>query len=198
MTLGQEIAAHRERLGIHEFGFVPTEKIVASQMVRGLCEKNACGAYGKTWACPPGVGTLAECSARMRAYETVFVFTTRHELEDSLDWEGMVAGKKAHEAVTPRVVDFFRRRFPDCMVLASEGCPHCEKCTYPDAPCRFPEKLHPSIESYGVEVNVLARDAGVRYHNGPNTVTYFSCIFFTDSAQGGAARGQTTSMEGSL
>ena len=178
MTLEQEVAANRERLGIHEYGFVPTAQIVTSQMVRKLCEQNACGAYGKTWACPPGVGTLEECAARMRAYDTVFVFTTRHELEDSLDWEGMAAGKKAHDAICPGVVDFFRARVGDMMVLSTEGCAHCATCTYPDAPCRFPDRLHPSIESYGVEVNVLAGSAGVRYHNGPNTVTFFSCIFF--------------------
>ena len=182
MALEQEIAESRERLGIHEFGFVPTKKLVVSQMVRDLCRQNSCGAYGKTWACPPGVGTLEECEAKMRAYDTVFVFTTRHELEDSLDWEGMVAGKKAHETITPGVVEFFRARLANMMVLSSEGCSRCEKCTYPDAPCRFPDKLHPSIESYGVEVNVLARSAHVRYHNGPNTVTYFSCIFFNRDA----------------
>ena len=178
MTLAEEVAANRERLQIHEFGFVDTDKIVASQMVRDLCAKNSCGAYAKTWACPPGVGTLEECSAKMKAYKTCFVFTTRHELEDSLDWEGMMEGKKAHEAMTPAVVDFFRERVGRMMVLSTEGCSRCGQCTYPDEPCRFPETLHPSIESYGVEVNVLARDAGVRYHNGPNTVTYFSCIFY--------------------
>ena len=183
MTLKQALEAARSELGIHEFGFVPTKKIVASKMVRELCEQNACGAYGKSWACPPGVGTLEECRARMQAYETVFVFTTRHELEDNLDWEGMVAGKQAHDQVTPRVVEFFQGLIPDAMVLGSEGCAHCAKCTYPDAPCRFPEKLHPSIESYGVEVNVLARDARVRYHNGPNTVTFFSCIFFNGTEE---------------
>ena len=95
-----------------------------------------------------------------------------------------MAGKKAHETMCPGVVAFFRERFPDIMVLSTEGCARCEKCTYPDAPCRFPDRLTPSIESYGVEVNVLARQAGVRYHNGPNTVTYFSCVFFNESAGG--------------
>ena len=181
MTLEQlkeEVTANREQLGIHQYGFLPTSKIVSSKMVRDLCKQNRCGAYGKSWACPPGVGTLEECAAKMKAYETVFVFTTKHDLEDSLDWEGMVAGKKAHEAMCPGVVEFFRARLADMMVLSTEGCSRCSDCTYPDAPCRFPDKLHPSIESYGVEVNVLARDAGVRYHNGPNTVTFFSCIFF--------------------
>ena len=182
MTLREMMEARREALGIHEFGFVPTKKIVASRMVREICKQNSCGGYGKTWACPPGVGTLEECQAKMAAWDTVFVFTTRHELEDSFDWEGMTAGKKAHDAVTPGVVDFFRSLIPETMVLASEGCARCQVCTYPDAPCRFPDKLHPSIESYGVEVNVLARSAHVRYNNGPNTVTFFSCIFFNGDA----------------
>ena len=68
----------------------------------------------------------------------------------------------------------------DLLILATEGCKRCKNCTYPDAPCRFPESLHPSIESHGVEVNVLAGTCGIRYHNGKNTVTYHTCVFFNE------------------
>ena len=167
--------------GVCECGFVPAAEIGVSPMVRGLCEKNACGAYGKTWACPPGVGSLEECAEKLHSFTTAFLFSTRHELEDSYDFEGMMEGKKAHEAIVPRVVSLFRARFGDeIKVLSTEGCSRCKTCTYPDAPCRFPETLHPSIESYGVEVNVLAQKAGVRYHNGKNTVTYHSCILLNE------------------
>lgn len=182
MSIRDEIKQNAVALGVYECGFVNAAEIGVSPMVRTLCEKNACGAYGKTWACPPGVGTIDECALKIHSFTTAFVFSTRHELEDSYDFEGMMEGKKTHETIVPRVVTLFHEHFGNAIkVLSAEGCSRCKTCTYPDAPCRFPETLHPSIESYGVEVNILAQKAGICYHNGKNTVTYHSCILFNES-----------------
>lgn len=172
------LAQQKDSLGIHEYGFTSTSKIVFSSGVRFACESNVCGEYGRTWACPPGVGTLDECRGRIMAYSNICVLTTKHELEDSFDWDGMMAGKAAHQKIVPKAFAMFQAVFQDIFILSTESCQSCDTCTYPDAPCRFPEKLHPSIESYGVEVNKLAAAAGVHYINGVNTVTYFSCILF--------------------
>ncbi|MBO7384949.1 MAG: DUF2284 domain-containing protein, partial [Clostridia bacterium] len=178
MGIREEISQSAAALGIYECGFTDAKDIGVSPMVRTLCEKNACGAYGKSWACPPGVGTIEECAEKLHSYTTAFVFSTRHELEDSYDFEGMMAGKDAHAAVEPGIYLMLREKLgDDLLILSTEGCKRCKKCTYPDAPCRFPESLHPSIESHGVEVNVLAESCGIRYHNGKNTVTYHTCVF---------------------
>ena len=68
------------------------------------------------------------------------------------------------------------------LLLSNEGCGRCARCTYPDAPCRFPELLHHSLEGYGWIVKELADAAGIRYHNGPNTVTYFGALLFCETA----------------
>ena len=40
--------------------------------------------------------------------------------------------------------------------LSTESCDLCEHCAYLDGkPCRFPEKMHPCLESHGVVVNEL-------------------------------------------
>jgi predicted metal-binding protein len=62
-------------------------------------------------------------------------------------------------------------------IYGAGGCSNCEKCAYPD-PCRAPEKLLSSIEASGINVTELSRTAGVKYNNGPNTVTYFSMALF--------------------
>ena len=85
--------------GIHEIAVVPMEQVVFSDGVRLLCEQNSCGGYAKTWACPPGVGTLEECRKRMTVYDRILVYTTKHMLEDSYDWEGMMDGKKVDHVV---------------------------------------------------------------------------------------------------
>ncbi|MFQ6804175.1 MAG: DUF2284 domain-containing protein [Lachnospiraceae bacterium] len=32
------------------------------------------------------------------------------------------------------------------LILSNEGCDLCSECTYPEAPCRFPDRSHGSIE----------------------------------------------------
>ena len=72
----------------------------------------------------------------------------------------------------------------DFLLLSNEGCGRCTACTYPDAPCRFPQLLHHSLEGYGFIVSDLAKEAGIRYHNGANTVTYFGALLFNDNRRG--------------
>lgn len=178
MDIRQIMEEKREELGIWQIGFTTTDMLQFKDEVRKLCEANYCGHYGKSWACPPGVGTVEECKARALKYKNVFVFTTKNDIEDSFDFEGMMEAKEIHDAVCDRVVEFFKTMKPDCYSLSGESCSRCSKCTYPDAPCRFPEKLSPSVESIGVQVNDLAKTVNVNYINGQNTVTYFGCILF--------------------
>lgn len=176
----QQLEQEKEKWGIHELAIIPTRSLIFSDGVRQLCESNSCGLYGKTWACPPGVGTMQECKDKICSYEYLFVYTTKHLLEDSYDWEGMQDGKTVHRKVARDVYNFVKENHPEEMLfLGAEGCSICQKCTFPDAPCRFPDKMSPSIESYGVEVNRLAETAGIHYINGVNTVTYFSCLCFS-------------------
>ena len=74
---------------------------------------------------------------------------------------------------------FFSELYPgDKLILSGDGCDRCEKCTYPDAPCRFGNEVYPTVESYGVEVNKLAETVNINYINGANTVTYFGCVIY--------------------
>lgn len=47
--------------GFFQYGVVDTMDINFSQEVRAMCEVNTCREYGKTWACPPAVGTVDGC-----------------------------------------------------------------------------------------------------------------------------------------
>ena len=176
--ISEEFLEKCKALGIHEHTILPVEKISFSDEVRKACEVNYCGGYGKTWACPPGVGTVEECREKCQKFKYVYIFSTVHELEDSFDYDGMVDGKKAHELVCAEIGKLFDKEIPINFMLTAEGCGNCEKCTYPDAPCRFPDKMHPSVESFGISVVKEASIAGINYINGANTVTYFGNIFF--------------------
>ncbi len=162
-------------LGLTGFGYLPVSEIQFAQDVRTMCENNQCGCYGTTWACPPGVGTLEECIARCQAYNDAFVFATKYTIEDSFDFEGMMEGGRQFKDICTKVQELLEKPF---LILGSESCQRCGTCTYPDAPCRFPDTIVGTAEGYGIWVTELAKSTGIPYNGGPNTVTYFGVVFY--------------------
>ena len=69
--------------------------------------------------------------------------------------------------------------------MGAGTCRRCARCTYPDAPCRFPEEQVVSMEAYGLLVSQVCQDCGAVYYHGPRTMTYVSCIFLRRGAEGG-------------
>ena len=167
--------------GIFQYGFVNTSEIQFTQEVRAMCEVNTCQKYNKTWACPPAIGTVDECRERVQKYDKMLVFSVKCDLEDSFDFEGMKKGAEKFKQVCIDVDKAISQYIDDYLVLANEGCDKCKECTYPDAPCRFPEQTHGSLEGYGIFVSKLAGQAKINYTNGANTVTYFAGIALNSS-----------------
>lgn len=164
--------------GISAFGEISPRQIVFGQEIRDICAGNGCGNYGKSWACPPGQGTLEECRARCLSYDHALVFQAVYPLEDSFDLDGMRAAGRDFKRVCDRLYDRIRPVLPRFLLLSNEGCGRCAHCTCPDAPCRFPQRLFPAVEGYGIYVNLLAESAGLKYINGAKTVTYFGMLLY--------------------
>ena len=153
-----------KEIGIYQYGFIATTDILFQEEVRRICQSNGCGQYGKSWACPPAVGTVSECKARCLAFENGMVFTGKYDLEDSFDVEGMQEGHKEFEQVSARLRGLLGSSFPYLLLS--------------NAPCRMPGTLTPAVEGFGINVQRLSKTAKVRYINGPNTVTYFGLLLF--------------------
>ena len=181
MTLHEQIREAVLKTGFTACGAVPRTSLVFHPEIRALCEGNACRSYHTSWACPPAVGTLDECRARVEQYASVMLISHCYTLEDSFDFEGMRRAMHAFKddmdalrtALSPITDRFF--------LLSNEGCGRCAHCTYPDAPCRFPDLLCHSIEGYGFIVSELAAAAGMQYYGGADTVTYFGAVLFSES-----------------
>jgi len=158
---------------IHEFAHLPALSLVFSAELLKPCQANACGKYNKSWTCPPACGTFEEQRDKILSYKNVFVFTTKHDLEDSFDYEGMTKSKDFHSLLTLE----FKKKLGDAYPVYGAGsCPVCNgNCSFP-APCLFPEKRIGSIEAACINVTELSKSAGISYNNGKNTVTYFSII----------------------
>ena len=160
---------------IWQSAFFKTAQLCFQEEVIAMCKQNYCGMYGKTWTCPPIVASLSEQKAKCLAYENAFVFTTKHDIEDSFDIEGMGEARVQHTKIEREIV---KALSGEKFLLRSAGaCAGCHPCAYPN-PCRFPQKATTSMEACGISVVQLASDLGINYVNGANTVTYFSLILY--------------------
>ncbi|MFV0465577.1 MAG: DUF2284 domain-containing protein [Lachnospiraceae bacterium] len=176
----EKILEQVKAAGVHQYGVTTPSEITFLQEVRDICTGNTCRKYGTSWACPPAVGTVEECRKRCLQYDTALIFTGMYNLEDSFDYEGMLQGMKDFKQLALKLDAEVKPYLTDYIVLSNESCEICSECTYPDAPCRFPDQLHHSLEGYGIMVGDLAKLTGINYNNGTNTVTYFGALLFSD------------------
>ncbi len=162
-------------LGAYAAGTIPVKDIPFDPTLRAACEANYCGNFGKNWTCPPTVGEINELIAQAKTYKHALVYQTVTPIEDSFDFEGMVEASKRHAKVTDAITEMiFANVHDDILRLSAGGCPVCEVCAKrTDEPCRNPDKALASLEAYGIYVAKLAAQCGMKYINGPNTVTYF-------------------------
>ena len=148
--------------------------IELKEEVRQMCA--ACGQYGKRWSCPPGCGTLEECAAKVSAYTHGILVQTTGQLEDDFDVEAMLETESLHKERFAALRQLLQGQ--NVLPLGAGCCTVCKTCTYPDAPCRFPEKNISSMEAYGMVVTEVCRANKMPYNYGKNTITYTSCVLF--------------------
>lgn len=164
-------------LPIVQYEFFETSELTFSPRVRAVCEMD-CARYGTSWACPPAVGSVEACRERCLGYPHALLFSTMNEVEDIADLEGTLATRADHEAVTRQVNALLRREGAETYPLSTESCAICETCAYPDAPCRFPERMFPCVESHGILILDAAEKFKMEFQPGGNIVTWFSLILY--------------------
>lgn len=173
--LEQQIAEYP----ICEYAYADIDELSFLQQVRYICETE-CPQYGRSWSCPPAVGTVEECQKRCSSYTGAFLFTTIAEVADISNMEETLSTRMEHEEITRHVRDLFLEQCSEIQVLSTESCAICETCAYPDAPCRHADRMFPCIESYGILVTELAEKHGISFMNGSNVVTWFSLILYRE------------------
>lgn len=148
--------------------------------VRDMCASNSCGQYGKRWSCPPGCGTLEECAARLKNYDRGILVQTYGDVEDGFDFEAMMEIEADHKDHFLKMYEALRVAGKDVLAIGAGCCTQCAKCTYPDAPCRFPEKMISSMEAYGMLVLEICKANGLQYYYGSDKMAYTSCFLLKD------------------
>lgn len=165
-----------KELGVRQYAFLEPSAIDFKDEIQEICNNGACQMYGKTWACPPALGNAAECKKRCLEYSKAMLFSAVYELEDSFDYEGMIDAGVSFRELCDRIYDEIGANSDKYLMLCNGACLRCEKCSYPDLPCRFPDKLFLSLEGHGILVSELAKANNMKYINGKDTVTYFGML----------------------
>ena len=165
-------------LPLYIYDFLDPKDLEFTSRIRWICE-HECPMYGRSWACPPGVGTVDHCQRKCLSYENCLLISTIVEVRDITDIDETLATRPEHEAVTNEVRDIMRQLGADPYVLSTEACVLCERCAILDGEsCRFPDKMHPCVESHGINVVPILESRGLEFQFGANVVTWISLLFY--------------------
>ena len=165
-------------LPLYIYDFLDPRELEFSDRIRWICE-HECPMYGKTWACPPGVGSVPECRKKCLTYNNCLLISTIVEVADITNIDETLATRFDHEKITNQVRDIMRELGSDPYILSTEACALCERCAYLDGlPCRLPGKMHPCVESHGINVVPVLESRGLEFQFGANVVTWISLLLY--------------------
>jgi hypothetical protein len=101
-------------------------------------------------------------------------------MEDEFDGEAIEEAQDLQRKCFLEYVDrLYGAGEESFLPMGSGGCgQNCGTCTYPDEPCRFPDRAFTSMEAYGLLVTDVCKSAETPYYYGKNTVTFTSCVLF--------------------
>ena len=177
--MNQELLEQQlSELPLYIYDFFDPRELEFSSRIRWICE-HECPMYGKSWACPPGVGSVDTCRQVCMAYDHCLLISSIVEVRDIADMEETLATRPDHEALTEQVRELMKAQGVDPFILSTEACTVCDRCAILDGqPCRFPEKMHPCVESHGINVVDILEARGLDFQFGVNVVTWISLLFF--------------------
>ncbi|MBQ1169619.1 MAG: DUF2284 domain-containing protein [Oscillospiraceae bacterium] len=177
--MNQELLEQQlSELPLYIYDFFDPRELEFSSRIRWICE-HECPMYGKSWACPPGVGSVDTCRQVCMAYDHCLLISSIVEVRDIADMDETLATRPDHEALTEQVRELMKQQGIDPFILSTEACTVCERCAILDGqPCRFPEKMHPCVESHGINVVDVLERRGLDFQFGANVVTWISLLFY--------------------
>lgn len=176
-----------QNAGFECSGYTPASKLKVNAEVRSMCAANRCRSYDKNWMCPPTCGTLETYSTAIGKRSTCIVVQTVATLEDEFDIEGMIEAERLHKerfasfVMSARAIleanqaSHVSEQQPT-LPLSAGACTVCPSCSYPESPCRNPEKAFVSMEAAGLLVSDVCEAAGIPYFHGKGTLAYTSCL----------------------
>ena len=155
-------------LGFAEAVEFSADLLIPYERIRALCTPDKCPNYGVSWHCPPYCGTLEALGNNLRNYSRAWLLTSRYAMPCGVTPQETQRLSMVH---TDRLMKFASDD-PDALLLTVGGCHRCEKCTCPDAPCRFPLPHVGSVSAHGIDVTELCRKLNIPFAFEPGKVVF--------------------------
>ncbi len=176
----EKLTEQLAQLPLYVYEFIDPKNLEFSQRIRFICQ-NDCQMYGKSWACPPAVGEVSACQKHCQGFDSCLLIGTITEVGDIANIEETLATRAPHEALTAQAAGFMTEQGVEPYILSTEACALCERCAILDGqPCRLPEKMHPCVESQGINLIPTLEALGLPFLYGENVVTWYSLLFFRE------------------
>ena len=173
------IENHLTQLPIYQYAFFTVNELVFNDKARNICKKE-CLDYGRSWACPPVIGSLKQCKHKCMEYDQVLLFSTITKVSEFSQKENVECSKKEHEELTEHVEEFLKNENLEFYTLSTEVCSRCEKCSYPKKACVNPERMHPCMEGHGIFLSKIVENQAMDYFMDAGMILRFSLVFLKE------------------
>ena len=165
-------------LPLYVYTYIDPKSLAFSERIRYICQAE-CPMYNKTWACPPAVGTVDQCRCKCLSYENCLLVGTISEVDGEYCMEKSLATRPEHETITNQIRQFFRDQGVEPYILSTEACAVCDRCAWLDGqPCRLPDRMHPCLESHGINIIPTLEENGLEFNFAAEVITWYSLLFF--------------------
>jgi len=152
-------------------------KLECEERLRAYCNPEGCQNHGNNWVCPPGCGSLSDCSEKANKYDRGILLQSVSKLEgDDPDYKGL---NREHNVRLREFLDNHCVGEIDVLALTSGGCVLCEACAYPE-PCVKPDIRMNSLSAFGIDVGKLCEMAELEYSFRPDKVYYIALVLIKD------------------
>jgi len=179
MSNFEELAGIAKECGFTHYAELDVETLEFMQEIRDMCNPNQCNKYNTSWSCPPACASLEEMRERVKKYSNGILVQTVGDIEDSLDWDGIMEAGARHKENFGKMRMVLSEKHPTLLAMGAGECRICETCTYPDDPCRFPDKMEVSMEACGLFVSKVCTDNDLSYNYGSEKIAFTSCFLIT-------------------
>ncbi|HLC85444.1 MAG TPA: DUF2284 domain-containing protein [Candidatus Nanoarchaeia archaeon] len=134
--------------GIDEALSIYTSKVDIRHSLPVRCQFG-CEHFGQNWSCPPRSIDFEKTKALLLEYKRAILVIGK---------EGKMDLKTFREAMVDIEQKLILNDFPKAFALVNGPCLLCDVCTVKEGkPCRFPDKLRPSLEGTGIDIVSTAR-----------------------------------------
>ena len=168
------------QLPLYVYFFLDPKNLEFSDRIRYICTAE-CPMYGKSWACPPAVGEVAQCKSKCLSYNKCLLIGTITECNDIANIQKTLDTRAPHETLTNKVGSILKEMGIKPYILSTEACAECTRCAYLDGlPCRLPGRMHPCVESHGINLVPTLEQCGLDFIYSISVITWYSLLFFNE------------------